>query len=80
MDKISDFIVADPNIQFGKPVFKGTRVPVQSLFWHLQAGISITAFLEDFPSVSLKQAEGVIAWGAKHFELPESILDETIIR
>lgn len=64
MDKLSDFIVADPNIQFGKPVFKSTRVPVQSLFWHLQAGISIQEFLEDFPSVSLAQAEGVIAWGA----------------
>lgn len=79
MSKISDFINVDPNIQFGKPVFKGTRVPVQSLFWHLQEGISIHDFLEDFPSVSLEQAEGVIAWGAKHFELPESILDETII-
>lgn len=80
MEKLSDFIVVDPNIQFGKPVFKGTRVPVQSLFWHLQAGISIQEFLEDFPSVSLAQAEGVIAWGASHFESPESILDETIIR
>jgi len=80
MDKLSDFIVVDPNIQFGKPVFKGTRVPVQSLFWHLQKGISIQEFLEDFPSVRIEQAEGIIAWGAKHFELPESILDETIIR
>ncbi len=79
MDKLSDFITVDPNIQFGKPVFKGTRVPVQSLFWHLQAGISILDFLEDFPSVSIDQAQGVIAWGAKHFELPESILDEIII-
>ncbi|RYE20832.1 MAG: DUF433 domain-containing protein [Sphingobacteriaceae bacterium] len=80
MSKLSDFINVDPNIMSGKPVFKGTRVPVQSLFWHLQKGISIQEFLEDFPSVTLQQAEGVIAWGANHFELPESILDETIIR
>lgn len=79
MSKLSDFINVDRNIQFGKPVFKGTRVPVQSLFWHLQEGISIHDFLEDFPSVSLEQAQRVIAWGAKHFEFPESVLDETII-
>jgi len=79
MGKLSNFITVDQNIQFGKPVFKGTRVPVQSLFWHLQKGISINSFLEDFPSVSLEQAKAVIGWGAKHFELPESILDETII-
>lgn len=80
MDKLSDFINVDPNIQFGKPVFKGTRIPVQSLFWHLKKGISIQEFLEDFPSVSLKQAEGVIAWNADFFESPKSILDETVIR
>ncbi len=80
MKKLSDFINVDPNIMSGKPVFKGTRVPVQSLFWHLQKEISISEFLEDFPSVSLEQAEGVIAWSANHFEFPESILDETVIR
>lgn len=80
MSKLSDFINVDPNTQFGKPVFKGTRVPVQSLFWHLKKGISIQDFLEDFPSVSLEQAEGVIAWSADFFESPKSILDETVIR
>ena len=80
MSTISDFINVNPNIMSGKPVFKGTRVPVQSLFWHLKKGISISEFLDDFPSVNLEQAEGVIAWGASHFEFPESILDETIIR
>lgn len=80
MSKISDFINVDQNIQFGKPVFKGTRVPVQSLFWHLKKGISIQEFLEDFPSVSMEQAEGVVAWSADFFESPQSILDETIIR
>ncbi len=79
MHKLSDYIVVSPQIQFGKPVFKGTRVPVQSLFWHLEKGISLDDFLEDFPSVSKEQAEAVIEWGARHFELPESIYDETFI-
>ena len=79
MKKLSDYIVVDAKIQFGKPVFKDTRVPVQSLFWHLEKGISLDGFLEDFPSVRRVQAEAVIEWAAKHFSLPEIIADETFI-
>lgn len=79
MKKLSDYIVVDAGIQFGKPVFKNTRVPVQNLFWHLEKGISIDEFLDDFPSVQRTQAEGVIEWAANHFSLPEIIADETFI-
>ncbi len=80
MQTLSNYITVNPKIQFGKPVFKGTRVPVESLFWHLEKGISLTIFLEDFPSVTKIQAEAVIGWSAKHFALPEIIEDETAIR
>ncbi len=53
--KISDIIMVDREIQSGAPVFKGTRVPVQTLFWHLESGVTIDEFLEDFPSVSKHQ-------------------------
>ncbi len=53
--KQSDIIIADPEILGGTPVFKGTRVPVQSLFDHLEAGDSIGDFLEGFPSVRREQ-------------------------
>ena len=49
-----------PEIQKGQPVFSGTRVPVQTLFWHLEKGITIEEFLEDFPSVTKEQAIGVL--------------------
>lgn len=39
----------------GTPVFKGTRVPVQSLFDHLELSISVDDFLDDFPTVSKEQ-------------------------
>lgn len=66
MQTLASYITVNPQIQFGKPVFKGTRVPVESLFWHLEKGISLNSFLEDFPSVSKNQAEAVIEWSAKH--------------
>jgi len=39
----------------GTPVFRGTRVPVQTLLDYLKAGQSITDFLEGFPTVTREQ-------------------------
>ncbi|MBZ5600967.1 MAG: DUF433 domain-containing protein [Acidobacteriia bacterium] len=36
----------------GVPVFRGTRVPVKTLFDYLEAGEPLESFLEGFPTVS----------------------------
>ena len=46
---------SDPEILGGTLVFKGTRVPGQSLFDHLKAVDSIEDFLTGFPSVKRSQ-------------------------
>lgn len=48
----SDLITVDPEILGGSPVFKGTRVPVKTLFEYLENDYSLEEFLECFPSVS----------------------------
>ena len=53
-------ITVDPEIHSGTPVFTGTRVPVKTLFDHLEAGDSLDVFLEDFPSVSRELAVAVL--------------------
>jgi uncharacterized protein (DUF433 family) len=53
-------IVVDPEIHSGTPVFVGTRVPIKTLFDHLEAGDSIEVFLDDFPSVSRALAIAVL--------------------
>jgi uncharacterized protein (DUF433 family) len=45
----------NPQVMGGAPVFSGTRVPVQTLLDYLEAGESIDAFLEGFPSVPRAQ-------------------------
>jgi uncharacterized protein (DUF433 family) len=45
-----ELITIDNNTLGGQPVFKGTRVPVESLFDHLEFGISLDEFLNDFPN------------------------------
>lgn len=57
---IPDLITIDAEILGGTPVFKNTRVPVETLFDHLEEGITLDEFLDDFPSVSKDQAIGVL--------------------
>ena len=48
----TDLITVDPQILGGVPVFKGTRVPVKSLFEYLEKGYTVEKFVECFPSVT----------------------------
>lgn len=64
---IKDLITIDNEILGGQAVFKGTRVPVETLFDHLEAGVSLDAFLEDFPTVSKEQAIALLDWANKLF-------------
>ena len=62
---IKDIITIDPEIMGGQPVFKNTRVPVESLFDHLEEGVPLDAFLADFDTVSREQAIAVIEIASK---------------
>jgi uncharacterized protein (DUF433 family) len=54
--ELKDLISIDSEVLGGQPVFKGTRVPIETLFDHLEAGIPLNEFLDDFPTVSKEQA------------------------
>ncbi len=49
-------VIRDPEIMHGTPVFRGTRVPVQTLFDYLEGGETLENFLEGFPTVSRELA------------------------
>jgi uncharacterized protein (DUF433 family) len=51
-----DLITVDPEILGGTPVFKGTRVPVKTLFDYLEDNYTLGEFLKCFPTVSLSAA------------------------
>lgn len=57
---VQELITIDTEIMGGQSVFKGTRVPVESLFDHLEAGVSLDGFLDDFPTVSKEQAVALL--------------------
>ena len=49
---VAKAITKDPATMHGTPVFRGTRVPVQTLFDYFEAGDTLEDFLEGFPTVS----------------------------
>jgi uncharacterized protein (DUF433 family) len=61
-------ITCDPQILGGTPVFKGTRVPIRTLFDYLSDGLSLEYFLESFPSVNRELATNVLRLGQERIE------------
>jgi uncharacterized protein (DUF433 family) len=58
--RVEELIEVDPEKLGGAPVFFGTRVPIQNLFDCLEGGESLDDFLEQFPTVTRKQAQAAI--------------------
>ena len=52
----NDLITVDPDVLGGTPVFKGTRVPVKTLFEYLEGNYTLDELLECFPSVTRQMA------------------------
>lgn len=59
-------IMVDNEILGGEPVFVDTRVPVRSLFDHLEGGESIEDFLAGFPAVKREQVIAVLEESKAH--------------
>ena len=52
----SGVLVRYPEILGGTPVFRGTRVPFQSLLDYIEGGRTLDYFLDDFPTVAREMA------------------------
>jgi uncharacterized protein (DUF433 family) len=61
-------VVSDPGILGGKPVFRGTRLPVETLFEYLADGQTLDYYLETFPSVAREQVLAVLRYGQQRIE------------
>ncbi len=53
-------VESSPDILGGTPVFRGTRVPVTTLFDYLAAGDPLERFLDHFPTVKREQAVALL--------------------
>jgi uncharacterized protein (DUF433 family) len=66
-------IEMNPDIMGGKPVIRGTRVPVELVLRRLGAGMSVEAILVDHPRLTLEDVRAAQAFAADY------LADEDVI-
>ena len=58
------YIIRDPRICGGEPVIRGTRVTLRTILASLAEGADTKEILEDFPTLTEKDVQAVIAFAA----------------
>lgn len=58
-------VQSSKDILSGTPVFRGTRVAIRTFLDCIEAGESVAAFLEDFPTVSMDQVKQFLEGAAR---------------
>lgn len=61
---VHDRIVWDANIMSGKPVIKGTRIPVESILRWLGRGTTIEKLLDEYPTLTLADIQAAQTFAA----------------
>lgn len=54
----------DPNIRFGKPCIKGTRISVYDVLSWYASGMDTKEIIEDFPEIGTEQIQACLAYAA----------------
>jgi len=79
MNPLLQRISVDPNICFGKPCIRGTRIWVSLLLDLLAGGMSIQEILEEYPHLTEVDIRAAIAYGAEMSrERYVEVLSETV--
>ena len=69
------YIERNPNILGGKPVFKGTRIPVYLILDFLSAGETINEILENYPQLSREAILEAIKYASEYTKLEEELIE-----
>jgi uncharacterized protein (DUF433 family) len=62
---LAPYVSVNPGRMHGEPCFAGTRVPIQTLFDHLEVDNGLNQFLQGFPNVSREMAVALIGLASR---------------
>lgn len=71
MVSVKDYIVIDPKVMLGKPVIKGTRVPVYIVLNLLAEGLTHAQVIKNYPDLSLEAIQACLIFASKRAEFEE---------
>lgn len=66
-------IEVNPNIMFGKPVIKGTRIPVEHVLRKLSGGLTFDEILMSHPHLKVEDIYAAVAFAADYMAQEEII-------
>lgn len=69
MNKIFEYISIDPDIRFGKPCIKGTRIAVLDILQWLSSGMTEKEILEDYPNLKAEHIKAALYFAANREEI-----------
>ncbi|CAN5489803.1 DUF433 domain-containing protein [soil metagenome] len=64
-DELLDRISINPNVCFGKPCIKGTRIWVSLILDFLASGMSQEEVLKEYPDLTPTDIQACLAYGAE---------------
>ena len=65
MNPLLERISVDPNVCFGKPCIRGTRIWVSLILDFLASGTTMEELLEEYPQLTVEDIRAAIAYGAE---------------
>lgn len=71
---ISEHISFDPEIRFGKPCIKGTRIAVLDVLKWLASGMTEEEIIEDFPSLNKDKIRAALQFSAHREEITKDLI------
>jgi uncharacterized protein (DUF433 family) len=68
MEELLDRIVVDPKVLVGKPVIKGTRIPVYLIIELIAGGMTIKDVLKEYPELKEEDVKAALLYASKLLE------------
>jgi len=62
--ELSEKITISPEIRFGKPCIKNTRITVYDILSWLASGMSVADVIKDFPELSKEDVQAALYFAA----------------
>ena len=78
MQELLTYITVDPEICFGKPCIKGTRIIVGSILGWLSAGMSVLEITEDYPELNEVHIRAALAFAAVRDKITKVYVHEAV--
>ena len=78
MQELTTYISINPDIRFGKPCIKGTRISVGDILGWLSTGMTTAEIIEDYPEIQEVHILATLAFAATRDKITKVFVHEAV--